>query len=348
MSCSQEPLINCNININDNGKMLTVPGGDTLLSLLIAQKIFLPSACGGKGTCGTCKAKVTSDIGPYLPTEKPLLSTTELQENIRLACQIKVKNDVRIEIPEELFNIKQFKTKVESIKDVTYDIKELKLKLIEPVKITFKAGQYAQFIIPPYNKIKSMNQRAYSMSSKPNDSGMLEFLVRLVPGGIATTYVHSILQENHIFDLIAPIGDFFLNNSDADILCIAGGSGMAPIKSILFDMLDKNMLNRNAWYFFGARQLTDMFYAEMFSDLEKKWENFHFVPALSEPQPDDNWQGEVGLVTEVLENYLQNKIPQNTEKEAYLCGSPGMIDACIKVLHKYEIPDEKIFYDKFS
>ncbi len=335
------------INVNNSSKELSVNGGDTLLSLLGSENIFIPSACGGKGTCGACKTKVTSDIGDYLPTETPLLTEAEMKENIRLSCQIKVKKDIHIDIPESLFLIKQFKAKVESIKDLTYDIKEVRVKLDNPKEISFKSGQYAQLVIPPYNDIKNSTQRAYSISSNPQENNYLEFLIRLVPGGIATTFVHTVLKKNDTLDIIAPVGDFYLQGTQNDMLCIAGGSGMAPIKSILFDMLNRNMTNRNIWYFFGAKSLKDLFYVDLLKELEKKWNTFHFVPALSEPAPEDNWKGETGLITEVLNKYLQKSINSDNTKEGYLCGSPGMIDACINVLHKNNISDDTIFFDKF-
>ncbi|MBN1698832.1 MAG: 2Fe-2S iron-sulfur cluster binding domain-containing protein, partial [Spirochaetales bacterium] len=311
-------------------------------------RIFLPSACGGKGTCGTCKAKVVSDIGPYLPTELPLLSEEEQKEGIRLACQIKVKKNIEIEIPEELFNIGLYKTAVSSITDITHDIKEVYLKLVEPREIKFTSGQYAQFIIPPYGKISGSTQRAYSMLSVPSDSGRLGFLVRLVPGGIATTYVHTVMKEGDGFELIAPIGDFRLHSSDAVMLCIAGGSGMAPIHSILFDMEERGVRDRDVWFFFGARNKKELFYTERFRELEKRWPRFHYVPALSSPLPEDNWDGETGLITDVLDKYLKDKLESSPEKEGYLCGSPGMIDACVKVLTSHNVKEGAIYYDKFA
>jgi Na+-transporting NADH:ubiquinone oxidoreductase subunit F len=336
------------IDINRGQKSLTLRGGSSLLESLSSRQIYLPSACGGKGTCGTCKAKVLSDIGPYLPTETPLLSKKEMEEGVRLACQVKVKKDIAIGIPEELFNISLFKTTVESIVDVTHDIKEVYVKLIEPVRIRFKAGQYAQFIIPPYGKIRGSTQRAYSMLSTPSDSGRLGFLVRLVPGGIATTYVHTQLKEGDEFELIAPIGEFMLHGTDAIMLCIAGGSGMAPVHSIIFDMEQRGIKNRDVWYFFGARNLKELFYTDMFRELEKRWSRFHFVPALSSPLPEDNWKGETGLITEIVDKYLKERIDPSGKKEGYLCGSPGMIDACIKVLKSHNISEQEIYYDKFA
>jgi len=336
------------LSINNGKKKLDVKGGMSLLSTLADNKIFLPSACGGKGTCGTCKVKVRTDIGPHLPTETPLLEPGEIKENIRLSCQVKVKKDLSLEIPEDLFAIQQFKTKVISINDVTHDIKELYLELIDPDSISFTAGQYAQIVIPPYDKITDINQRAYSMLSTPGDTGRLGFLIRLVPGGIATTYIHTKLKKGDNMDVIAPVGEFKLHDSDSVMLCIAGGSGMAPLYSIIYDMVDKKKTNREVWYFFGARNLKELFYTERFQKLEEEWPQFHFVPALSEPLPEDNWQGETGLITEVLDSYLKNRIPSTVKKEGYLCGSPGMIDACIKVLTKNGITEEDIFYDKFA
>ncbi|MBN1409537.1 MAG: 2Fe-2S iron-sulfur cluster binding domain-containing protein [Spirochaetales bacterium] len=335
------------LDINGGQKVLTVSGGSTLLSTLAEQKIFIPSACGGKGTCGTCKVTVTTDIGPHAATETPLLTGKEIKENVRLSCQVKVKKDLSIQIPEDLFAIRRFKTTVESIVDLTHDIKEVYLKLDDPPEVNFKAGQYAQFIIPPYGKIKESTQRAYSMNSTPQDKNRLGFLIRLVPGGIATTYVHTLLKTGDKLEVIAPVGQFRLHESGAIMLCIAGGSGMAPLHSIIFDLVNRGVTDRQVWYFFGARNKKELFYFERFQELEQKWSNFHFIAALSEPLPDDNWKGDVGLITDVLDSYLKDKIKPDFPKEGYLCGSPGMIDACIRVLKAHDVTDENIFYDKF-
>ncbi|MBN2531323.1 MAG: 2Fe-2S iron-sulfur cluster binding domain-containing protein [Spirochaetales bacterium] len=336
------------ITINNGHKTVNVKGGSPLLFSLAEEGIFIPSACGGKGTCGTCKVKVQTDIGIHLPTEIPLLQKNEIEENIRLACQVKVKKDIEISIPEDLFAIQQFKTTIASIADVTHDIKEVYVKLMEPGTISFKAGQYAQLIIPPYGKIRETSQRAYSMLSAPADSGRLGFLIRLVPGGIATTYVHTILKEGDTLDVVAPVGEFMLHDSNDIMLCIAGGSGMAPLHSIIYDMVDKGKTNREVWFFFGARNLKELFYIDRFSELEKSWPGFHFIPALSEPLPDDNWKGETGLITEVLDRFLKTRISTEAPKEGYLCGSPGMIDACIRVLINHNIKEENIYFDKFA
>ena len=335
------------IDINSGKKELTVKGGDQLLSLLSSEGIFLPSACGGRGSCGACKCQVLSDIGPHLPTETPYLTDEEIAENTRLSCQIKVKGDISIQIPDQLFNVKQFKSKIISIKDLTYDIKEVVFDLGEE-EINFESGMYVQIVVPPYDKIKGTTQRAYSMSSRPMDKNKVELLIRLVPGGIATTYVHEHLKEGDSMELIGPFGDFKKSDTDAVMLCVAGGSGMAPFKSILHDMIDKNMTEREVWYFFGARSLRDMFYLEEMKALEEKLPNFHFVAALSEPQPEDDWKGDTGLITDVLDRYIKEKIGQDRDLEGYLCGSPGMIDACNNVMTANKIPLEKIYYDKFA
>ncbi|MFN3692111.1 MAG: NADH:ubiquinone reductase (Na(+)-transporting) subunit F, partial [Fervidobacterium sp.] len=320
-----------NIDINEGKRVLKVKGGTPLLQTLSSQGIFVPSACGGRGSCGACKVKVLSDVGPHLPTELPYMSKEEINSNIRLACQIKLKKDIAIQLPEELFNIRKFKGIVESLKDVTYDIKELKIRLVDPNEINFKAGQYVQLVVPPYEKIKESTQRAYSISSSPIDKDHVELLIRLVPGGIATTYVHKYMKEGEIVEIVGPFGEFYMRDTNADMIMVAGGSGMAPIKSIIFDMWERGITDRNVWYFFGARRFKDLYYVEMFRELESKWKNFHFVPALSEPAPEDNWQGETGLITNVLEKYLSTIIPSSTSKEGYLCGSPGMINACVTV-----------------
>ena len=338
----------CRIDINGGKKTLTVRGGFPLLSTLGEQGIYLPSACGGRGSCGVCKVTVKSDVGPILPTEEPYLSPEEKEAGTRLSCQIKVKSDVAIEIPEELFNIQRIRGVVESLKDVTYDIKELRVKLTEPESISYRAGQYAQVESRPYGKVKEPTQRAYSMSSFPSDKNYLEFYIRLVPGGIVTTWVFEELRENEEIFLIGPIGEFHMKDTAAQKILVAGGSGMAPIKSILHDLFDRGNTDNPIWYFFGARTRKDLFYVEELQELEKQWPQFHLILALSEPQPEDQWTGEVGLITDVLDRYIKETIEGGIPKEGYLCGSPGMIDACVRVMTENGISDDKIYYDKFA
>lgn len=334
------------VNINKGTKELTVKGGEPILATLQQEGIFLPSACGGRGTCGACKCKVTSDVGPHLPTETPYMNKQELSENIRLGCQVKVKADIELEIPEELFNVKNFMAKVEKIVDVTHDIKEVLFDL-RGEEINFTSGMYMQLCVPPYGKIKQKTQRAYSISSKPNEKGNVELLIRLVPGGIATTWVHNHLQEGDEVEVIGPFGDFKASETNAAMICVAGGSGMAPFKSMLYDMYENGQNDRDIWYFFGARTRKDLFYVEELNDLAEKWDCFHFVPALSEPEESDNWNGETGLITNVLDEYLKTKVGE-VAREGYLCGSPGMIDACNKVMTNNGIKLDEIYYDKFA
>jgi Na+-transporting NADH:ubiquinone oxidoreductase subunit F len=330
------------ITINDK-KEYVVEGGRPLLQTLSAEEIFIPSACGGRGSCGLCKVKGVEGFGQYLPTELPWISDEEKEQNIRLSCQIKVKNDLQIEIPEELFNVKKFSCTVEKLRDLTHDIKEVTLKLQEPAEIEFTAGQFVQLEVPPYELTDEPVYRAYSMSSAPRDKTHVEIEVRLVPNGICTTYVHQYLKEGEEMVFNGPYGEFYLRDTDRDIIFIAGGSGNAPIKAILSDMAEHNN-PRKAMYFFGARSLRDLFLMEEMKEFEEKLPNFQYVPALSDPQPEDNWKGETGLITDVLDRMVESI----DHAEAYLCGSPGMIDACVNVLTKKGLPEDLIYYDKFS
>jgi len=336
------------IDINGGSRGLKVNGGANMLVTLAESGIFVPSACGGRGSCGECKVKVNSDVGPHLPTEIPYLTNEQLEENVRLSCQVKLKGDVEIEIPEYLFKIEQYEGVVERIRDLTHDIKEVYFRLTDG-ELDFKAGQYGQIEVPPYGKVKEPTQRAYSMSSVPSDTNHVEFLVRLVPGGIVTTYVHEHLQEGKKMKVIAPFGDFYVRDTEAQMICVAGGSGMAPFKSIFYDFVEHGTMDkRDIWYFFGARTKKDLFYLDELNELQEKYERFHFIPALSEPEESDNWDGATGLITEVLDEYLRNTISTETEKEGYLCGSPGMLDACMAVMRERDMAEEKIYFDKFA
>ena len=234
---------------------------------------------------------------------------------------------------------KEYKTKVTKLEDLTYDIKRVRFDFIEPKSMDFLPGQYAQIKVPGVEVI-----RAYSIASDPNDKSFIEFIVRYVPKGLATTYVHKALRLGDEVILTGPYGDFYLNEeSDKDIICIAGGSGKAPILSIL-SRLEELGMKRNIKYFFGAKAVRDLYYSDELKELEKKYPNFEYIPALSEPDPEDNWKGETGLITDVVARNTKDL----SDVEAYLCGSPGMIDACIRVLEDKKMPDEQIFYDKFA
>jgi len=331
------------ISINDGSKALTVDGGRPLLSTLTAEGIFIPSACGGRGSCGLCKLAVKSGAGEYAPTELPWITEADRKNNVRLSCQVKVKRDIQIVVPEELFSVKEYATTVASIRDLTYDIKEVTLKLKDSQALDFRAGRYVQFVVPAYELTPDPVYRAYSISSSPSQKDSLELEIRLVPNGICTTYVFQHLSVGDTVHINGPYGEFYLRDSDREIIFVAGGSGMAPIKSILLDMLERG-IRRKATYFFGARGTRDLFLVEEMRELENKLPGFKFVPALSNPEPGDNWQGEKGLITAVLGRHYERL----DHHEAYLCGSPGMIDASIKVLKTKGLPDELIFYDKYS
>lgn len=332
------------VTLHVNGdKEIKVEGGSSLLTTLKEQEIFIPSACGGRGSCGLCKLKVTDGAGEILPTETPWLTDDEQKENMRLCCQVKVRSDMHIQIPEEMLSVRQFSATVSSIRDLTYDIKELSFALNEPSSVDFKAGQFMQLEVPPYELTDEPVYRAYSIASRPSDHNKVELEVRYVPNGICTTYVHKHLKEGDTVTINGPYGEFHRSDTDRDMICIAGGSGMAPVKSILLDM-DESNITRNVQYFFGARALRDLFLVEEMRELEKKLPNFTFIPALSEPADEDEWEGDTGLITEVVARHVRDA----SDKEAYLCGSPFMIDACIKTLTSLGMPEENIFYDKFA
>lgn len=340
----------CMVNINHDKKTLAVKGGSPLLFTLSEQKIFVPSACGGKGSCGACKVIIESDVGPVLPTEVPYLSDEELKQKTRLSCQVKVKKNIDIFIPEEIFNVKKLHSQVTSMKTLTYDIKEVRFAL--PDEISFKPGQYLQLETPKYKhekKTRDTTMRAYSLSSSANKTKEAEMIIRLVPEGVVTTYVHQYMKEGDAVNLIGPFGDFYVRDTDATMVCVAGGSGMAPFKSIFNTMIENGTFaNREIWYFFGARALRDLYYQQWLTDLEKQYPNFHFIPALSDPLPEDKWTGPTGLITEVLDGYLKKEISASKPREGYLCGSPGMLDACMAVMGKNAMTADKIYFDKFA
>lgn len=328
----------CRIQINDEEEPLVIQGGDTLLSYLIQNEIFIPSACGGKATCGFCKLQVTEGAGPVLPTEVALLTREDVRNNVRLACQVKVKEDVVIQIPEEYLAIQRFQATVVCIEPMTHDIKRIEMKLEEPDTISFRPGQYVQFEIPGTSEY-----RAYSVASAPNRSDTVELIVRLVPDGLCSTYMHETLQEGDTVFLTGPYGDFYLQeDSTNEIICVAGGSGVAPIRSIVSHLFEQGT-DRKVTYFFGARTTQDLYYYDECVALAEKHENFHFVPALSEPAPEDNWTGATGFIHLSVDEYLTS----GEGVEAYLCGPPPMINALMGVFEAKEVPKENVLFDEF-
>lgn len=332
----------CNIDINAGERELSVDGGSPLLSALAENSIFIPSACGGRGSCAYCKLKVLEGAGFVGPVEEPHLTPEELETGIRLSCQVKIRNDLKIEIPKELFAVKHFRAKLIQKEMLTYDIAGLRMELIDPQTIDFVAGQYIQLESEEY-KGREEVMRAYSISSVPSDNKHIELMIRRVPEGICTTWVFDYLQEGNELYFSGPYGDFNLSETDAPIIFIAGGSGMAPIWSIIQYMVEEG-IQRNAVYFFGALTQKDLFYADELTKIAESFEWFKFVPALSREPEDSDWQGERGLITDVVKRYF----PDTSAHEGYLCGSPGMIDACISVLTEGGMPEERIYYDKFA
>ena len=331
------------IDINDGTRNFIVEGGGNLLGGLVDQGIFVPSACGGRGSCGYCKLKIESGGGPILPTETSWVTPEEQKQDIRLSCQVKIREDMKIHIPEELFLIKEYRGQVERITDLTYDIKEVRIKLVEPDTVEFKTGQYMQLTVPEYGDVDESVYRAYSLASTEYDNNAVEFIIRLVPEGICTTWVHKFLKEGDEVTLNGPHGEFFLRDGDSPIIMIAGGSGFAPFKGMLNKMAqDQNP--RPIRFFFGANTMDDLYHQELMDDLETRMVDFKFIPALSRPKPENNWQGQSGMITEVVDRLADNA----SDCQAYLCGSPGLIDACIKVLTQKGLPEQNIFYDKFT
>ncbi len=324
-------------------KELTVEGGQPLLTALKNKSIFIPSACGGRGSCGLCKLKVDSGGGDILSTELPWLDDKEKAEKIRLSCQLKVKQNMELTIPEELFNVKEYKTEVSSIVNLTHDIKEITLALLEPAEIEFKAGQFIQMEIPEYDLTDEPVYRAYSIASAPSMKNSIKLQIKYVPDGISTTYVNRHMKVKDKVIVNGPYGDFCLRNNNRELIFMATGSGMAPIYSILLDMAEKGV-NKKTTFFFGCKEKRDLFLTEEMKDLERKMTGFKFVPSLSRPREEDNWQGETGRLNTVIKKYLSD----TSEVEAYLCAGTSVIESYKNALKEMGIPENRIFYDDFG
>jgi Na+-transporting NADH:ubiquinone oxidoreductase subunit F len=332
----------CRITINDE-RELEVEGGGDLLSLLTSEKIFIPSACGGRSTCGLCKLKVLEGAGLLLPTEEPFLDETERKSNVRLSCQVKVRQDLKIQIPKELFTIREYTCKCTEITDLTHDIKQFRFELVEPKTMDYIPGQYVQLLTPAYKKSSEEVYRAYSIASDPAQKNIIDLIVRLVPGGICTTYCFEYLKIGDEVKLNGPYGEFRLSETNATIVFIAGGSGMAPIKCMLHHMKNTQS-KRKATYYFGANQPRELFHLDLMKEFEKQLPDFNFVPVVAKPKDGETSNYETGFVTDAVRRGLKNA----PEAEAYLCGSPGMIEAAIKVILELGMDEKNIFYDKFE
>lgn len=329
------------LTINEE-KEYTVEGGSSLLSTLIGEKVFIPSACGGKGTCGYCKVQVHEGGGPVLATELPFLSKEELDRDVRLSCQCKVKQDIKIEIPEELFNVREFEAKVESIIDLTKVIKRIRIRLPEGEEVNFKPGQYVQLKAPLYEGNTEEVYRAYSIASSPLEKGYIDLVIGYVPEGIATTYVHHHLKEGDNITINGPYGHFYYQDNDREMVLVGVGTGVAPILSILNYMKSMN-IQRKATFYFGAKTPSDLFMLDYFRELEESLFDFKFVPCLSRVDEGSEWSGFKGRVNNAIDELLDN----GDNKEAYLCGNEPMINSVVDSLTKKEIPEELIYFDKF-
>jgi len=328
----------CKLDINAGEKPLELEGGQTLLASLYANDIFIPSACGGKGTCGHCKITVTSGGGPILPTETPLLTRKEIRSAVRLACQVKIREDIYVRIPSDLLNVKMFTSTVESSVVMTYDIKEITLHLEEPSEIFQRPGQYVQVQAPSPS---GPEFRAYSISSPAHEPNIVQLVVRLVPGGIGSTYLHNVKPGDTV-NFTGPYGEFWLNEDPSvEIVCVGGGAGMAPMANIIYTLY-KKWPDRVCWLFFGCRTTKDIFYLDEFENLTKKHPNFHVVYALSDAlEEGEKWDGETGFIHLSVDKHLEADV----RRQAFLCGPPLMIEAVTRVLE--EKGTEDIFYDEF-
>lgn len=332
----------CTVTINQD-RDLNIQGGKPLLTVLREEKIFIPSACGGRGTCGVCKCKVLDGAGPLLPTETPFLDKQEQAGNVRLSCQVKVRNDMQIQIPEELFNVREYDCVCTEIEELTYDMRRFRFELKDPPTIKFTAGQYVQLFCPKYKGNSEEVYRAYSVASDPMDNNLIDLIIRQVPNGICTTWCFEHLKEGDPVNINGPYGDFRLSDTDAPMVFVAGGSGMAPFVSILSHMRNTGS-KREAKYFFGGNTVNDQCMADEMKQFESALDGFEFIPVVASPEEGDGWNGQTGLVTEAVQKTYEDM----SNHEGYLCGSPGMIDAAAKVFTSLGMDPDKIYYDKFA
>ncbi len=343
LTVAEKLLVNygeCEIDINAGGSTLEVEGGQSLLSALTESKVFIPSACGGRGSCGHCKITVVDGGGPILPTETPFMTRAEIKGGVRLACQVKIRENVSVKIPEDLLNVRLFTATVASTQSVTHDIKEIRFALEEPAEIEQRPGQYVQIQAPsPEGPVF----RAYSISSPSYEMNQIELGVRLVPGGIGSTYLHNLEVGDPVI-FTGPYGEFRLDEDpDTEIICVGGGCGMAPMKNIIYSIYDK-WPGRSVWLFFGCRTKDDVFHLDEFRALAEKHPNFKVVYALSDPVPEgDQWDGEMGFIHLSADKFLEPDV----KRQAFLCGPPPMIEAVTRVLEDKGIKEADIFYDKF-
>lgn len=374
------------LTINDEKEFIVDPGS-TILTTLANQKIFLPSACGGGGTCAMCKCQVFEGGGTILPTEVDYFTRKEAQNNWRLGCQVKVKEDMKIGIPAEIFGIKKWECEVISNRNVATFIKEFVVKLPEGETLDFRSGGYIQIDVPKcevdfkdidieeeyrgdwdsFNmwNLKMKNPetifRAYSMANHPAEGNIVMLNIRVatppwdraknqfmdVNPGICSSYIFSRKPGDKV-TVSGPYGEFFIKPTEREMMFIGGGAGMAPMRSHIFDLFNTQKTNRKATFWYGGRSSRELFYVDQFREIEKNNPNFKFNIGLSEPLPEDNWDGYTGFIHQIImDNYLKNH-PEPEEIEFYLCGPPMMNDAVLKMLDDYGVPEEMIAFDDFG
>ena len=361
--------------------------GSTLLTTLSNQGIFLPSACGGGGTCGVCKCQVLDGAGSILPTETGFFTRKEQLDNWRLSCQVKVRQDIKIKIPEEILGVRKWDCEVVSNKNVATFIKELVIKLPNEESLDFKSGSYIQIDVPRFEmnfrdidveeeyrdewdlynmwnlKLKNTEEtfRAYSMANHPAEGDIIMLNIRIatppwdnvknvfknVPPGICSSYIFSRRPGDKV-TVSGPYGEFFIKNSDREMLYIGGGAGMAPLRSHLLHLFYTEQTKREITYWYGARSKREIFYQREFKKIERQFPNFRFYIALSEPKEEDNWKGYTGFIHQVIYDEYLSKLEEPEEIEYYLCGPPLMNEAVLKMLYDLGVPDEMIAFDDFG
>jgi len=373
--------VTININ-NDPDKKVTVPAGGKLLQTLSEMGVFIPSACGGGGTCAQCKCQVLDGGGSMLPTEESHFTMREAKEGWRLACQVAVKQDMELDLEEEIFGVKKWTCTVESNPNVATFIKELTLKIPDGEVVNFRAGGYVQLECPPHtvdykdfdieeeyrgdwdrfnvwdniSNVSETTIRAYSMANYPGEKGIVKFNIRIaspppgsqgIPPGIMSSYVFNLKPGDKI-DVYGPFGEFFAKDTDAEMVFVGGGAGMAPMRSHIFDQLKRLNSTRKISFWYGARSLREAFYSEEYDQLAAENDNFKWHLALSDPQPEDDWDGMTGFIHNVLfENYLkEHEAPEDCEY--YMCGPPMMNAAVIKLLEDLGVEPENILLDDFG
>lgn len=373
--------------IINNETELEVDPGSTLLTTLSISDIFLPSACGGGGTCAMCKCQIFEGGGSILPTEAPYFTRKEQHDHWRLGCQVKVRENMEIAIPPEIFGIKKWECEVISNRNVATYIKEFVVKLPEGEHLDFRSGGYVQIDVPKcevdYKDIEVEEEyradwdkykmwdfkmknpepifRAYSMANEPAENNVIILNIRIatppwdnktctfmkVNPGICSSYIFSRKPGDKV-TISGPYGEFFIKDTQREMMFIGGGAGMAPMRSHIFHTFKTNKSTRKATFWYGGRSLKELFYVDEFKKIEQDNPSFAFNIALSEPLPEDNWDGKVGFIHQVIiDNYLKNH-PEPEEIEYYLCGPPQMNDAVLKMLDDYGVPKEMIAFDDFG